>query len=104
MSRAPSRSGIRKLVPSQVEGGESRGGSGDTNDKPPSFQHVAQRPPSLIQNHGIQDPNASPPSLNAVNPHPSASGAELLKAQDETVTEKPPSAPEGERSVANSIN
>ncbi|CAH1420253.1 unnamed protein product [Lactuca virosa] len=92
MSRAPSRSGVRKLVPSQVEDGQNRGGSDNINDKPLSFQHVAPRPPSLIQNLEIQDLAANPPSHNAVNPHQSTSAAEHLKVLDGTTTKAPPSA------------
>ncbi|KAI3512297.1 hypothetical protein L1887_19612 [Cichorium endivia] len=93
MSRAPSYSVVRKLVPSLVEDGQSRGGADNTNNKPLSFQHVAPRPPSLIQDRAIQDVTANPPSLNDVNPHQSSSGAEHLKVQDWSTTQPPaPSA------------
>ncbi|KAL4560252.1 hypothetical protein LXL04_032402 [Taraxacum kok-saghyz] len=88
MSRAPSRSEVRILVHSTVEEGQNREGS----DNPPSFQHMAQRPPSVIQNLAIEDPNANPPSLNAVNPHPPTSGAEHQTIRDGTAANPPPSA------------
>ncbi|KAL7616065.1 hypothetical protein Lser_V15G01728 [Lactuca serriola] len=90
MSRPQSRSGVRKIVRSAAEDGQNRGGSDYTNDKPLSFQHVAPRPPSLIQE--IQDLAANPHSLNAVNPHQSNSGTEHLKLHDGSMTQPPPSA------------
>lgn len=92
MSRPQSRSGVRKIVRSAAEDGQNRGGSDYTNDKPLSFQHVAPRPPSLIQNLETQDLDANPPSLNDVTPHQSNSGTEHLKVQDGSMTKSPPSA------------
>ncbi|KAI3512298.1 hypothetical protein L1887_19613 [Cichorium endivia] len=93
MSRAPSYSRIRKLVPSQVEDGQNRGGADNTNNKPLSFQHVAPTLPSWMETRDIQALAANPPSLNAVNPHQSTSGTEHREVhQDESSTQPPPSA------------
>ncbi|CAH1442277.1 unnamed protein product [Lactuca virosa] len=92
MSRPQSRSGVMEIGRSAAEDGQNRGGSDYTNDKPRSFQHVAPRPPSLIQNLETQDLAANPPSLNDVNPHQSSSGTEHLKVRDGSMTKPLPSA------------
>ncbi|KAL4560256.1 hypothetical protein LXL04_032406 [Taraxacum kok-saghyz] len=80
MSRPPSYSGVRELVPSHVTEEQNRAGSFD--NRPPSFQHVAPRHPSFIQNYAIQDLKADPaPSRDGVNPHGNTWGFSVLEPE-----------------------
>ncbi|KAI3738102.1 hypothetical protein L2E82_28121 [Cichorium intybus] len=68
MSQGPG-SAVRKLNTSSKD----VGGSYNSNNKPPSHQDLARRPPSEINKLAAEEPSSNPPSFGAVNPHPNSS-------------------------------
>ncbi|KAL7616059.1 hypothetical protein Lser_V15G01724 [Lactuca serriola] len=89
MSEPPSHSEFRKVEASGEDDGQNRGGSGNTSNNR-SFEDVAPRPESFIEDEDVQDPYVNPPSRSKVNPHAKTSGTEDLIVKDGTTTKPPP--------------